>query len=133
MIINLSPVFSEEKPVELFVNGDVITVYSDVFDFGPLKKRQTLPRSAIDNEYFDGPVTRGSDGEITLTILFTHPFNASDNMKFPKPIHIKSGIVSLPQNETPAYVVDDTGITGTMIEEEVIEYHIDEIEGSKYD
>ena len=99
MIINLSPVFSEDV-ISAFVDGDKITINGEEFDFGPLLPGQTLPFGAIDSYHFAGSVVRHDTGVIEVTLRFPHPVNASENMRFPAPINAVSE-VEFPQNTTP--------------------------------
>lgn len=105
MKINLDPVFSEDTIIA-FVSGDSITVNEVLFDFSKLLYGYSLPSSAIDSEYFIGPVTRTETGHIELTLRFPHPFDASENMRFPEPIFAKDGVVMFPVNTTPVIKVE---------------------------
>lgn len=101
MKINLSPVFSEDT-ISAFVNGDSITVNGLEFDFSKLPKGYELPASAIDSIHFVGRISRGLDSVIELTLRFPHPFNASEDMRFPKSL-VCVGNVQFPVN-TPKIV-----------------------------
>lgn len=98
MIINLSPVLGDES-VEASVEGDVITVNGQSFDFTPLKKGQVLPIGAVDSPYFLGPVIRLENDQIELTLRLPYKANASENITFPEPIAIIKGGVTFPQNQ----------------------------------
>lgn len=101
MIINFSPVFTDNpKPLSAAVSGSTIVINGETFDFSPLEKGQILPARAINSEYFLGPVVRHDEGELEVTLRLPHPFNASENMKFPQPVTVKKGKVPFPENET---------------------------------
>ena len=99
MIINLSPVFSDDK-ITAFVSGDKITINDQEFDFSPLSSG-TLPADAIDSAHFAGPVFRRKNGEIELTLRLPHAPGASENMTFPEPVRTLKGRVNLPEDQTP--------------------------------
>lgn len=100
MIINLSPVFSNNT-LSVSVSGDSIEVNGQAFDFSQLPRGFRLPASAVGSEWFVGDVERSMRGVVTVTLVFPHPENASENMRFPEPINQTLGVVSLPQNTTP--------------------------------
>ena len=92
MKINLSPVFSEES-IEASVNMDSITINGVAFDFSRLPAGYELPSSAIETEHFTGSVIRDEAGHIELTLRFPHPYDASENMRFPEPVITEEGPV----------------------------------------
>lgn len=95
MHITFSPVEGSQE-FEANVDGDVIVVNGQSFDFGPLKAGQRLPVSAIDSPYFLGPVTRLDSGDIQLTLRSPFTFGDSDNVAYPNPVHITKGAVVFP-------------------------------------
>ncbi len=96
MRISLSPQLRDDSLI-VSVSGDVLTVNGEVFDFTPLPEGATLPRDAVDSEWFAGPVSRtGGQIEVTLILPYKHS-NASSNVTFPEPIVTTgNGPVSLP-------------------------------------
>lgn len=102
MIINLSPQLVYEAPgMIVSVSGSTITINNEHFDFGALAAGHFLPAAAIGSEWFVGPAVRHDNEELEVTLLFMHPSNASENMRFPVPIHVESGQVEFPPNTTP--------------------------------
>lgn len=86
--INLSPVRSDSAVPVLSVNGSVVTVASQDFDFGFLSPGDTLPKSAIMSEHFSGSVYRIGD-TIELTLRLPHGPNAPESVRFPQPILVE--------------------------------------------
>lgn len=102
MIINLSPQLVDEVPgMEVSVSGSILIINGEPFDFGVLAAGHFLPAAAIGSDWFVGPVVRHDNGELEVTLLFMHPSNASENMRFPVPIHVENGQVEFPPNTTP--------------------------------
>lgn len=102
MIINLSPVYSDNIPeLTASVSGSILTINGEAFDFGILGPGHMLPAAAISSPHFAGSVVRHDSGELEVTLLFMHPSNASENMRFPVPITIGEGVVPFPINTTP--------------------------------
>jgi hypothetical protein len=89
--------------------GDVLTVNGEHFDFSPVGEGDTLPRGAIDSQWFAGDVER-IDGELILTVLLPNPLNYSQEQAFPVPLHnVPDGRVFLPRplpNENGEYPDD---------------------------
>jgi hypothetical protein len=98
MKIYLSPVRTNAQ-LTASVSGDTITVNGDVLDFTPLLEGETLPRTAVFNDWIIGDVHRIA-GEITLTLRLPHGANAPEETRFPDayivPITVASGDVPLP-------------------------------------
>lgn len=107
MRINLSPQMRDDS-LTVSISGDVLTVNGEAFDFTPLPEGATLPRDAVDSEWFSGPVSR-TGGQIELTLLFPYKNgNASTNVTFPKPIVTTGdGPVLLPVDLNAPQIVDD--------------------------
>lgn len=79
--------------------GETLIVNGTTFDFSQLAEGETLPRSAINSEWFAGDVTR-INGELHLTLLFPHGPNASEAERFPEPITVtEDGPIQLPGGE----------------------------------
>lgn len=96
MIIKIIPDRKDIGLPEIRYAKDALTIDGEVFDFGPLPNGATLPSTAIDSYWFDGPVER-IDGEISLTLRLPHGPNPSPEVAFPQPIRVtKAGAVKLP-------------------------------------
>lgn len=94
--IRLNPQVNELATPVVSVQGDVITINGEAFDFSQLTKGSTLPADAIDSEYFVGDVKR-ENGDIELTLLLPIGVNATEAQRFPEPITVTSdGTVTLP-------------------------------------
>lgn len=95
MHITLSPVRMDET-LSASLAGDVLTLNSVAFDFGPLPEGATLPAEAIDSDWIVGPVSR-INGELHLTLRLPHGPNPSQAVAFPEPIKVTgSGPIDLP-------------------------------------
>lgn len=95
MKINLSPQVGREA-LSVIVSNDIIVLNGVVFDFTPLPEGGTLPRGSVESEWFVGDVTR-KDGQIELTIILPHGFEASEAARFPEPLIVTTnGLVELP-------------------------------------
>jgi len=93
MIINLSPQRRGESIV-VSVEGDVITVNGEEYDFGQVGEGDLLPVKATP-DLFVSDITR-TNGAIVLTLLFPTPANATQAQNFPEPINQSEGEVELP-------------------------------------
>lgn len=96
MIINLSPIRSD---VPLFVvrAGDTLSVNGQDFDFSPLPVGADIPADAMDSPWFAGPVSRGTEGVLHLTLLLPHGKDPSPAVAFPEPLVVtEDGLVELP-------------------------------------
>lgn len=98
MIINLSPVLVDAK-IEASVEGDVLTINGETFDFEKLKAGQILPLGAIDSEHFAGPVVRHDTGLLEVTLRLPNAADSSENLRFPEVLRVESGPVPFPENE----------------------------------
>ena len=104
MHISFSPQRRDDL-LEISVSGDVLTVNGEAFDFGFVGEGDVLPRDAISSEWFAGPVTRTA-GEISLTVILPIQHKASAAARYPQPVSVSSGSVSLPDGAiTPAQPV----------------------------
>jgi len=96
MIINLSPVRSDEALPTLSAAGDVLTLNGEVFDFGPLPEGASLPASAVESDWFVGEVERLA-GELHITLRLPHGRGPSQAVAFPEPLVVsRGGPIALP-------------------------------------
>jgi hypothetical protein len=95
MKINLSPQCRDDE-LSVIVSGDILVLNGEVLDLTPLPEGGTLPRNAVENPWLIGDVIR-KDGQIELTLLFPHGFDASEAARFPEPLIVTTnGKVELP-------------------------------------
>lgn len=94
MKLNFIPMRSDE-PISLSVQGDVLTINGEPFDFGPLPEGAILPREAVACEWLASDVTR-QGGAIELTLILPHGANAPPETRFPTPIEATEGPIELP-------------------------------------
>jgi hypothetical protein len=97
MKISFSPIRRDSRS-NFAVSGDVLTVDGINYDFGPLNEGDTLPRSAVSGDWLASDVTRES-GEIALTVYLPHGVRAPSATRFPSPVTVTDGAVSLPPYE----------------------------------
>jgi hypothetical protein len=103
MNIVLSPQRREDA-LTLHKSGALITVNGETFDFSRLSDGDTLPRAAIDSEWFVGDVFH-ENGHLTLHLLLPIPADYSQAQAFPADlIDIPDGDVALPQPLSQAEV-----------------------------
>lgn len=95
MRIVLSPIRSDER-IEASVAGEVLTVGSDVMDFGDVGEGDFLPREACSSPWIAGGVTR-TDGVIVVPLAFPVRRRATDAALFPEPVTVSSGAVTFPR------------------------------------
>lgn len=99
MQITLSPA-RRDTPLTLSRTGDALTLNGEVFDFTPLPEGATLPRAAINSDWFAGPVAR-LGGTLHLTLLLPHGASAPQETLFPAPLTLTgNGPVTLPPYDT---------------------------------
>lgn len=99
MKIILSPQRRDDT-LSIVKTGDMLVINDTAFDFSKVGEGDTLPRSAINSDWFAGPVER-IDGELILTMILPNPVNYSREQAFPVPlINVPEGRVSLPQPMT---------------------------------
>lgn len=96
MKIVLSPQRRDDT-LNLVRSGSVLTVNGEDFDFSPLAEGDTLPRAAINCEWFAGDVERVA-GELVLTLFLPNPWNYSPEQAFPADlVNVPDGPILLPQ------------------------------------
>jgi hypothetical protein len=96
MIIKLSPQRRDDTLV-VTKTGSILSINDEVFDFSPLSDGATLPRSAINSEWFARDVEMIS-GELVITLLFPNPANSSPEQAFPVDlVDVPDGPVAFPQ------------------------------------
>ena len=100
MLINFSPVRMDEQ-LTLVREGDILYVNGDSCDLGPLLEGATLPQSAIESDWFPGPVDR-VNGELQLTVRLPHGAYAPESTRFPESIEVTGdGPIELPAYNDP--------------------------------
>lgn len=96
MKIILSPQRRDDQLV-VTKSGEVLTVNGFVYDFSPMGNGDTLPRDALNSEWFAGDVDK-VDGELVLTLLLPNPWNYSQAQAFPVPLlNVPDGPVVFPE------------------------------------
>ena len=96
MRIKLSPTRRDDT-LSVVRTGNILTLNGVTFDFSQMNDGDTLPRSAIQSEWFAGDVDNVS-GELTLTLLLPLPANFSQEQAFPVDLtNVPDGPVILPQ------------------------------------
>lgn len=53
----------------VFVQGSVLTINGEAFDFSFMEKGSTLPRAAVDSPHFDSDVACDDAGVINLSLI----------------------------------------------------------------
>ncbi|POA26314.1 MULTISPECIES: hypothetical protein [unclassified Pseudomonas] len=77
--------------------GTVLTINGEDFDFSSMNDGDTLPKGAIDCEWFAGDIEK-VDGDLVVTLFLPNPVNYSQEQAFPVPlVNIPDGPVLLPQ------------------------------------
>lgn len=95
MKLILSPV-RRDTQLTLERAGDVLTINGEVFDFSDLPEGATLPETAIDSDWFAGPVER-TDGALRIHLILPHGVHAPTETLFPRPLTLTGdGPVALP-------------------------------------
>ncbi len=95
MVIYLSPQ-RRPGPLDVVRAGATLIVDGESFDFSSMGDGDTLPRAAIQSEWFAGDVEK-KDGELVLTLLFPMPWNYSPEQAFPVPLeNVPNGPVVFP-------------------------------------
>jgi hypothetical protein len=84
MIIKLSPQRRDDT-IEVYKDGDKLTINGKEYDFTQLPDGATLLNDAIDCEWIISDVSRQS-GKIELTLLFPHEKDAPYEKRFPEPL-----------------------------------------------
>ncbi len=89
-----------EWPLEATVDGDVITINGEGFDFSPLKDGQRLPCSAIDSQYFVGSEFIERKGKtLYMTLRFPVSWDSPEEYRNPSEhivIDARKGVVKFP-------------------------------------
>lgn len=76
--------------------GNALTINGKLFDFSRMADGDTLPRSAIESEWFAGDI-ENVDEELTLALLLPNPWNYSPEQAFPLPLlNVPDGEVEFP-------------------------------------
>jgi hypothetical protein len=94
MLISFSPIRWDQE-LSLSVDGDVLTINGEPFDFSLLEDDDLLPAEAIGSDFIVDPVTR-TDGDIVLTVLLPIPSEATESQRFPWQVEVTEGEVTLP-------------------------------------
>lgn len=95
MIIKLLPQRRDDALVAVR-SGNILLVNGEPFDFSPMDDGDTLPRTAIQSEWFAGDVNK-INGKLTLTLLFPNPWNYSHEQAFPADlVDVPNGPVEFP-------------------------------------
>lgn len=95
MRIKLSPVRRDDT-LEVWKLGNILTVNGERFDFSRMADGDTLPRSAINSEWFAADVGV-VDGEMVLTLILPNPINYSPEQAFPVDlVDVPDGPVAFP-------------------------------------
>lgn len=102
MQITFSPMRRDSR-LTLARSGDSLTINGEAFDFSPLPEGATLPREAMDCEWFAGPVERVA-GVLHLSLILPHGPNPPRETLTAEPVLLtRDGPVALPPYdlETP--------------------------------
>ena len=95
MRINLSPKRRDDL-LEVVKAGSVLFLNGEPFDFSRVGAGDTLPRSAIASDWFDGAV-ENVGGELIVTLVLPNPWNYSPEQAFPEPLeNVPDGPVVFP-------------------------------------
>lgn len=101
MQITFSP-FRSNRVLTLERAGDTLIVNGEAFNFAPLPEGGKLPREAIENMWFVGPVER-IGGVLHMTLMLPFGADAPEAARFPEPITvIEDGPIVLPGQEDTA-------------------------------
>lgn len=84
MIIKLSPQRRDDT-LEVYKDGDKLTINGIDYDFSQLQEGETLPSDAIDNEFFVDKIER-IDGTLHITLILPHEADAPYEKRFPEPL-----------------------------------------------
>lgn len=94
MQIKFSPVRVNES-LALSVDGDSLKINGADLDLGRVQEGDTLPAEAVDSPWINGNVTR-SDGVLSVTIRLPHGPDDDAPARWPEPIEVENGPVTLP-------------------------------------
>jgi hypothetical protein len=95
MILTFSPVRMDQT-LTASVAGDVLTLNSIPFDFGPLPAAASLPCGAINSPWFAGDVERDAGGLLIVPLILPHGATAPPETLWPASIDAGDGAVALP-------------------------------------
>lgn len=122
MKIILSPQRRDDQLV-VTKSGEVLTVNGSVYDFSPMGNGDTLPRDALNSEWFAGDVDK-VDGELVLTLLLPNPWNYSQAQAFPVPLlNVPDGPVVFPEpnpveengeQQAPIFAIPEMATAGVI-------------------
>lgn len=105
MKLTFIPMRREDRLV-LHRRGDVLTVNGEDFDFTPLPEGATLPREAIQCQWFAGRVER-IGGVLHIALVLPHGPQAPESTRFPEPLVFDGdGAIPLPSWSRPEESVD---------------------------
>jgi len=92
-----APLPGAYQPLQVSVQGDVLTINGEDYDLSPLPEGGELPSEAIPGEVFAGPIKR-EGGMIEVALRFPVAPVASEAARFPEPIIVTNdGPVEMPQ------------------------------------
>ena len=98
MIFRFHPQRSD-KTLTLMVTNDVLSLNGKEFDFSTVEEGDTLPATAIQSDWFAGPITR-KKGMLEITLLLPLGPDAPTNQRFPATLHQSiNGLVDLTKVE----------------------------------
>lgn len=96
MIIYLSPILMDAT-LHVVKRGRVLEINGEVFDFSPMPEGASIPRHAINSEWFADTVTL-EGGVLEVTLLLPISRDASEAARFPEPIvNPEDGELELPK------------------------------------
>ncbi|WOE77477.1 hypothetical protein RZO07_19395 [Pseudomonas protegens] len=100
IVISFSPVYTDSSPrlESVTVNGYVITINGEPFDFSPLGKGYELSLEAIGSPLFADKAVMSTDGVLAVTLLMPYDeATATDAIRFPEPVTVTAdGPVDIP-------------------------------------
>lgn len=95
MRITYSPV-EGLAPIELSVEGDVLTINGVAYDFSALADGDSIPFVALAEPLIVSDVVR-IGGVVELTVILPHGQNAPEETRFPTPVDLLvNGTVEIP-------------------------------------
>lgn len=96
MNIFFSPLRTDDV-VDFAKAGDAIYINGEPFDLSPIEDGDTLPKDAINSNWFAGDVTR-KDGQLIVTLTLPNPWNYSHEQAYPVPLfNVPDGTIELPK------------------------------------
>ena len=103
--IKLSPQVNGKEPPVISVQGDILSINGEEFDFSPLQEGESITSDAVKNacvrnmpQEDDTDAIYRKDGDIHLGILYPVFWNSPKAARFPNPdvISVSSGSVTFP-------------------------------------